>query len=961
MMPQELVARLLSLPDREARRQFLAQHHNLLDDDVAQTLKAQADTFLRSDMKRALELADLLLVMADLRQDPLNRALGLLAEANARSIGGIGQYQQAVGLYDQAAQIYQRQGQPILEARARVGKVYSLALLGRYAEALETGRLAGQVLETAQQWLPLVNLTMNLAIVRGRQREDARALAQFDRARSLSTYLDSNRQELLALIESNRAIVLRNLGRFDASIAASQIAWQVAASLEQRGAVAHIQEDLAFTFLLLGRHNEALELLDQAHDVFLADGRTSDAVLLELVTSHCLLQLRRFHGVLEKCRTVGELCAQAGLRRELAEAKLNEAAAYTGLGRYGEAREALAEARRLFEEEGNRVWMLSADLEVAALLYHQQDYEHCLATARCCARDFQALGLSVLRARSSLVAARAAAALNLPAEARQLAQAALRAGKDHELSSLIYQSRHLLGQIAAANGDHQEALGEYELAINELERLRNHMMVEFRADFLEDKQTIYSEIVGLFLALDQPELGLSYAERAKSRALLDLLAYRLDLSIQAKGKDDHPLVEELVRLRTERDRLYRRWQRNEEHKAGALPESNGSQRAMAQDVLSLEQRITGLWHKLLIRNAEYARDAALWQVRTEPVQPYLAPDVALLEYFEIGGKFVAFVVTAERVECQPLDASPADIRRLLQMLQLNLRAVPVSKPDRIVQLSEHAQAILGQLHQKLLDPVRERLDVFDKLIIVPHGPLHYLPFHALYDGHHYLVQDFEIAHLPGASLLRFCQEARNGATGLLSFGHSYDGRLPNAPGEARSIANLFRGQAWLEDEATSRRLQEQAPAYSVLHIAAHGDFRADNPLFSGLALADGWLTTLDIFNLRLNASLVTLSACQTGRNLVGGGDELLGLMRAFMYAGAASLVLSLWSVEDQATACLMEDFYRELLQDSTKGAALRTAQRRFIDNQHGLPCSANIYGHPYFWAPFYLVGDGGPL
>jgi CHAT domain-containing protein len=128
----------------------------------------------------------------------------------------------------------------------------------------------------------------------------------------------------------------------------------------------------------------------------------------------------------------------------------------------------------------------------------------------------------------------------------------------------------------------------------------------------------------------------------------------------------------------------------------------------------------------------------------------------------------------------------------------------------------------------------------------------------------------------------------------------------------------------------------------------------DNPLFSGLALADGWLTTLDIFSLRLQASLVTLSACETGRSLVGGGDELLGLMRATLAAGAASLLASLWAVEDSSTATLMQGFYSRLAQGERKGEALRQAQRDFIE-------AGTSYAHPYFWAPFFLVGDAGPV
>ena len=117
-------------------------------------------------------------------------------------------------------------------------------------------------------------------------------------------------------------------------------------------------------------------------------------------------------------------------------------------------------------------------------------------------------------------------------------------------------------------------------------------------------------------------------------------------------------------------------------------------------------------------------------------------------------------------------------------------------------------------------------------------------------------------------------------------------------------------------------------------------------MFSGIFLEDGALTTLDVFNLQLNASLVTLSACETGRNVISGGDELLGLMRAFLSAGAQSLLMSLWRVEDQSTQRLMMQFYEQLRQGQPLPAALRIAQCALLGE--GL--------HPYFWAAFELVG-----
>jgi CHAT domain-containing protein len=375
----------------------------------------------------------------------------------------------------------------------------------------------------------------------------------------------------------------------------------------------------------------------------------------------------------------------------------------------------------------------------------------------------------------------------------------------------------------------------------------------------------------------------------------------------------------------------------------------------------LENQITERWHKLLIHNADYARDAALWQVRTEPIQPYLAPGTVLLEYFIAHRQLIAFVVTATSVSTLRLPGEIAPIQQLLQRLWLNLGTVPRSASTQIAHLESNARELLTDLYRRLIAPLAGKLSGYSHIIIVPHGPLHYLPFHALYDGKSYLVQRYEISYLPAGSFLRYCQETARTGRGLVALGHSSGGRLPHATQEARSLAALMQGRAFVEDEATLARVQEAAAECHILHLAAHGDFRPDNPLFSGLALANGWLTTLDIFNLHLSASLVTLSACQTGRSVVGGGDELLGLMRAFLSAGAASLALSLWAVEDRSTARLMETFYEKMAEGAAKAAALRNAQLQFIEGRCGDEGTAASCTHPYFWAPFFLVGDAGVL
>ncbi len=645
MSATEWVEQILALPDTAARRRLVQQHAATLDDDVAVRLKEQADRFLESEVHRSLEIAELLLLVAELADNPLYLALGLLAEANARSIGGLGEYGRAIELYEQAAEIYLDQGDLVNGAKAQVGKVFSLAMLGRYDQALATGQEAASILEIHHQWRPLINLTINLAIVYGRQRADAQSLAEFDRARALGKHLDPEGRGVLALVESNRAIVLRNLGQFDNSIDASRAAWEIHEQLGAKAAQGHVQLDLASTYMFLGRTNEALELLHDARDVFLQDGRPSDALEADLGIGHCLLQLRRFYDALEKCQEVRSMFGDAGRRREVAEAAMVEATAYTGLHRFAEALEAVQEARRLFEAEGNEVWIARVDIEAAALYYQQGQFESSLAVAKSCSDIFRARDLGVQEAQARLIAARSAAALGRHQEALQCVNAALEVGEAKGLADLVYPCCHLLGLMSEAEAQPDDALAHYDRAIEALERLRGRLMVEFRADFLQDKQVVYEDVVRLCLEQNQPGLGLEYAERAKSRALLDLVAFRLDLSVQVRGSEDGPLVNQLTQFRAERDRLVRRWEGERDLAHGGWMTSSSLPLQPQQDLVALEKHITDLWHKLLIRNADYAREASLWEVRAEPIQPYLPADATLLEYFVVRDQLIAFVVT----------------------------------------------------------------------------------------------------------------------------------------------------------------------------------------------------------------------------------------------------------------------------------------------------------------------------
>ncbi len=960
LSPQQVMASLLALPNF-AQRQFIEHitfHLNrAAQDAVANLLKEKSDYFLRSNIQTCLQIADLLCQFGQITQNDWYLALGFRAKANAFAYGGLGEYQEAITFYDQAAEIYKAQNHLVNQAGCHYAKLMPLAHLGRYDEAKEAGEWARKILLEHGEWLLLAKVKVNLGLVYLRLGDDAKALDLFDRAKAI--YLKHSAAiDTLGRVENNRSIALRNLGLFQQSI---EVIEEAVKLLEKSGQVAEIartQQTLGITYFILGHYNEGLELLNKAQAIFLSDGRHRDAILIELYISDCLLQLGRYTDVLENFQKIRHLFARLGAQFEVAQCLLNEAVAHAGLRHYEPALTALHKAKRIFRSEGNAVWAATADLEMASICLLQGKLAEALSLSLTCLTVFEAHNLRVPRAHALLLAARAELQTQAYEQAEKHASCALAIGTQDELPLMIYQAQHLLGQLAREKADYPQARARLEKAIIALEQLRGRLMLEFRSDFLLDKHLIYEEMVQLCLQMNEPTASLHYAERAKSRVLLEMLAFRLDIGIQVRAPEDEAVVAELTRLRAERDSVYRRWVSTETSADFTDTILASEQKTAQKKVQQLEKRITSLWHNLLIRNADYTTDAALWQIQAESVQPRLDAETVLLEFFVAKGELIVFVITGETVAAYPLPSKPGQIQQLMQLFWLNLNAVPHSSPQRIGQLSSNAQGILRQLYNALLAGVAELLHSCKKLIIIPHGFLHYLPFHALYGPNGPLLTEYEISYLPSTNFIQYGRTHTHQNGQMVAVGNSYHGALPFAIQEATAIGNLWSGNLLLEEAATLANIKEAAQQGQIVHLATHADFRPDNPLFSGLALADGWLTTLDIFNLKLNASLVTLSACQTGRSVISGGDELLGLMRAFLASGASSLALTLWPVEDQSTAVFMQNFYANLLNGRTKGDALRQAQLNFLNTGEQ---PQNPYQHPYFWAPFFLVGHAGKL
>ena len=489
---------------------------------------------------------------------------------------------------------------------------------------------------------------------------------------------------------------------------------------------------------------------------------------------------------------------------------------------------------------------------------------------------------------------------------------------------IYYTILHDRGRISLHEGDSEAAKNYLVQAIEILESQRSSFNSESsKIGFIGDKQAIYFSLIKLLIENNQLDEALRYVERSKARALVDMLAQK-DMS----GSSGKAMTQ------------YRQ----------QLSAYNASQLTVDQSDFSVspEQRALQLKKsKRLTRVLQQAAPdlASLISVdvpSTKMLQTHINKDEALIEYYGYAGELYAFVLTRNSINVQKLDSESMEdtVRRFRQAL--------LNPGDQTYRSAGK------QLYQQLIQPLKPYLKT-RKLAIVPHGALHYLPFAALTSSTgKFALDEYQIRILPSASVMRFLKARSKNKRYMLALGNPDLNRddldLPGAQTEVEKITGTDANiDAFFRKDASETLIKQSSSQYQRLHIASHGVFYADRPMQSSLLLAkddsnDGHLTVSEIYDLDLNADLVTLSACETGLGKITNGDDVIGLNRGFLYAGANTIISSLWQVSDAATAELMQLFYQNNGND--KREALHSAQLRVKEK----------YPHPYYWAAFQITG-----
>ena len=673
-----------------------------------------------------------------------------------------------------------------------------------------------------------------------------------------------------------------------------------------------------------------------------------------------------------------KLSQETGDKQEISYAFNYIGDVYYAQGSYSQALEFYRKGLTLKEELGDKPEIAHALARLGEVYYAQEDY-----------------------AGAAEFAERAAALADSVSSPERLREARTLAGKS-------YLALKQPERAAAALTD----------AINIIEDLRRQIAggEQQQERFLENKVSPYYAMMELLLGRGDDSAALAYAERAKGRVLLDVLrGGRLDIAkamTKEEREREHTLDGALVSLNTQ---IYR--ERLREHPDESRLSDLNARRQKAR--LDYDLFRTGLYAshpELRVQRGEtppFSADDAR----------SLLPDskTALLEFVVMEEKTLLFVLT--RGEAAAGDGSGRVQLSVynLNVGRKALAAQVEDFRCRLAARDLGFRNSARQLYELLLGPARQQLRGREVLCVVPDAALWDLPFQALQPSEKsYLIEEHAVFYAPSLSVLReMSKGAERRQAQFLSVSESNDNAYSNnrrsaeaAPGEgtprtrltllafanptlsketATRVAALPRDESagprpgsatevgalgggggaaqrriYIGAQAREETVKAEMGKYRVLHFATHGVLDDRNPLYSHLLLSqdanspaeDGLLEAREIMNLNLRAELAVLSACQTARGRIGAGEGVIGMMWAFFIAGSPTTVVSLWDIESASTTQLMIEFHRQLHAQNTNGAAfaskalaLRAASLKILGNAR--------YRHPFYWAGFVMVGDGG--
>lgn len=888
-----------------------------------------------SEWKPAIEYLDQALVLFQTEKNPemIAPVLGGLGATYIR----LGQKRKGIEYVNRALNLFQETDDRDLEAKTLAVMGGVLSSIGQNRKALEWAQRALQIARQDKNRSNEAFALSSLGEIHNLLGDRQSALRDYDEA--LRVGLEANDRSWKPTVLSNMASIYLDFGEIDRSTAlyeesirASETEGEPENAALGLNGLALISERQAAPLKALSYYQRVLALARAfKHQDREAAALANIAGLYASFDQH-ELALKGSHDAVAAFSAIEDAAGEA-------TALANIGAIYNKLDRHSEAlnylNRALERQRAMENREGQAHTLLgigdahrqAGDLARAYDAYTESlalmtEVEDRLGVAMACSR----LGLTYhMQGNYQKAYEYYLRALPLTRSANDRRQEAL---------SLVN-----LGLLHEDKADLKEAESFYEQATAVLEQVRTAARLEeFKTAVADQSADLYSQAILLKIKLGKAADAFELSERARARTLLDQInGVRIDMRKSA----DRELIEQEQALRFEMASLEKKLQ--EEMARGGAGEACGP---LEERLKQGRQAYAEIIVRLKASNPEYAELQGYLPVSHIEIQRLLRPETTLLSYYVTASKTLIFVVTRDSLKVVEAPVGEKELRNSIDWFR------------SFASLRSPESAGLRQLYAWLIAPVRQHIKT-PRVCVIPHGILHQLPFAALNDGKGYFGDQHTIYYLPAASLLPSI-ERRSGRAckRLLALAEAKAEGQPSlryVDYEAETMARLYQGKALLSGQASKAEFLRLAADYDILHIASHAELNTRSPLFSRILLTPTQngsqaLEVREIYDLDLShTSLVMLSACETQLGAQSRGDEIVGLNRAFIYAGASTVIASLWRVDDRATSLLMRSFYTHLKRGMGKAQALRMAQSE----------TRRQFANPYYWAAFVLTGEAG--
>jgi CHAT domain-containing protein/Tfp pilus assembly protein PilF len=977
---EEMAAALASARTDDERKKLLEAENELAPAELAQALLAQGRRLhTQSKYAQAMAIYELAMEMAE-RSGDKKAVAGAL-----RGIGTVhllkGDYAHALERLQESLSLSEGIGDRDGIARALVNIGILRQRQGDYAKSLESHKKGLNLMEELGDKPGIVAALNNMGIVHQLMGNYARALVSFETGLKLTEatgneYLISDLLNSIGTVHWSQGAYAQALGYFQKRLPLAEKIGDkagVASTLSNMGVIYEAQGDYTKAMDLYQKSLKSSEEVGDRHGV---------AVRLNNIGGvHS--SLGNYALGLEAHRKSLQIYEEIGARDFAAATLMNIGNVHHRQGAYAQALEHYQKSLKISEDIGKQAEMTTAWSNIGDVHYAQGNYKQAMehyqkslkigvkiGDKRKIARSLNQIG-AVHRSEGDYD--RAVESANRAAViARQIGA-----------PGLVWDIQTTLGRAYRALNRPEQARQALSVAIDAVEELRAQVAGDAseRQRFFETRTAPYDEMIHLLL--DQRDLreAFNYAERAKGRALLDVLqAGRVDIT-KAMTADEQAqerrLNGEVISLGAQ---IHREKLREQPDQAGlAQLEADLSKARLAYESFQIN---------LYAAHPELRTQRGRLQLITLDQAGALISDTntAVLEFVVTHDKTYLFVLTNKKGTGPRAKAS--GLTPNLSVYTINLKREELSDRverfrRRLANLDFDFQPLARELYDLLIGPARAELRGKTNLVIVTDGPLWEAPFQALQSASgRYLIEDAALSYAPSLTALREMSGGRaadnKSATTLLAFGNPAAGEqttarvravfmkerldpLPEAERQVKELGRLYapsRSKVYVGAEANEGRAKAEAERYSLLHFAAHGILNDANPMYSQIVLTqpegddreDGMLEAWEIMRLNLKADLVVLSACETARGRVGNGEGMIGLVWAFFVAGAPATVASQWQVEARSTTGLMLEFHRQLRRGKGKAQALRQAAMNLRKLEE--------YQHPFYWAGFVVVGNG---